>query len=254
MNLRIAAENKFEGCERDELVVYCNVLAIEVLDGHNVGHLKKKLLDTLGEYHEFTLGASTEPKAEQKALEDVNIADLNLSSTGTWQGRRRVVTLHRAAAYDSVYPLFLAWESLHVYMPYGVTASLPWPIWMILRETSNAKKLIRKRQTDDDGRISYREEWVPDQPFMYTDGGDDPDTVLLPQTMIKAVRLMYHASEGLKDYNERQLREVCRRLRIGVRRDWTRADISMAIQTTISIPVSMGEASGGVTAAELAAT
>ena len=241
MDLRKAAENKFEGCERDELVVYCGVLAIEVKEGHNTGHLTKKLLDTLGQYNEFSLADPREAQAEAKQLADMNLADLNLSSTGAWQGKRRVVTLHRAAAYDSAFPLFLAWENLHVYMPYGVQAALPWPIWKILKETSNAMKLLRKRHIDDEGRISYREEWVPDQPYMYTDEGDDPDTAMLPGTIVQAVRQMYEASEGMTKYNKRQLIEVCRRLRIGVRRDWADHDIIMAIQSVLSIPISMDD-------------
>ena len=254
MNLRLAAEAKFEGCKRDELVVYCTVLGIEVKEGHNVPHLKKKLMDTLGQYNELNLSDPNDEAVDTKALEDMNLADLNLSSTGTWQGKRRIVNLHRAAAYDSSFPLFLAWENLHVYMPYGVTASIPWPIWKILKETSNALKLIRKRHIDPEGRISYREEWIPDQPYMYTDKGTDPDTVNLPGTIIEAVRMMYNASEGLKTYDKRQLIEVCRRLRIRVKRDWEDRDIIMSIQSVLSIPIPMDEVGGGVTAAEIAAT
>ncbi len=253
MNLRLAAESKFEGCKRDELVVYCQVLGVEVKEGHNVAHLRKKLLDTLGQYNELNLGDPADAQAAGPKLTDMNLADLNLSPTGKWQGRRRVVTLHRAAAYDSAFPLFLAWEGLHVYLPYGIKASIPWPIWKILDTTSEAKKLVRKRHTDDEGRISYREEWVPDQPYMYTDHGDDPDTALLPCTVMEAVRTMYEASDGLKTYNERQIREICRRLRIGAKREWDRATMLADIQIVLSIPISMGEASGGLSAAEAAA-
>lgn len=254
MNLRIAAESKFEGIELDELKVYCSVLGIEVKEGHNAGHLRQKLLKTLGEYNELNISDPEDEAASAKALDDMALSDLNLSSTGRWQGKRRIVTLHRAAAYDSSFPLFLAWENLHVYLPYGMTASLPWPIWKILYETSNAQKLVRKRHIDPEGRISFREEWVADQPYMYTDEGTDPETANLPGTLIEAVRMMYHASEGLKGYNRRQLVEVCRRLRVKVDRKWTDDEVIERIQTVLSIPLSLGDAAGGGTTAREAAT
>jgi len=253
MNLRLAAESKFEGCKREELVVYCTVLGIEVKEGHNVPNLIKKLLDTLGQYNELSIADPEEAHAKAVKLTELNLSDLNLASTGRWQGKRRIVTLHRAAAYDTAFPLFLAWENMHVYLPYGTKAALPWPIWCILHETSKAKKMIRKRHLDDEGRISYRETWVPDQPYMYTDHGDDPDTALLPATIMQAVRDMYDASEGLKSYNERQIREICRRLRIGAKREWSRETMLADIQMVLSIPISMGEASGGLSASQSAA-
>ena len=253
MNLRIAAENKFEGCERDELVLYCSVLGIDVLEGHNTGHLRKKLLDTLGQYNELNIADKDEGEQLAKRLQDMNLAELNLSSSGTWQGKRRVVTLHRAAAYDSSYPLFLGWENLHVYMPYGIKASIPWPIWCILQDTSKAKKMISKRHVDSEGRVSYRQHWIDDQPFMYSDHGDDPETDQLPGTIIEAMRMVYHASDGLKKYDERQLREMCRRLRIPVKHTADRQEMTQLLQATLSIPVKMDAAGSNMTAAELSA-
>jgi len=253
MNLRLAAENKFAGCKREELVVYCTVLGIEVLEGHNTSHLVKKLLDTLGHYNELNVGDAEEQVVEEVALADMNLVDLNLSSNGKWQGRRRIVTLHRAAAYTTLFPLFLGWEHLHVYLPYGVTASLPWPIWKILECTSSAKKLVRKRHMDADGRIAYIEEWLPDQPFMYTDGGTDPDTALLPGTMMEAVKMIYAASKGFENFNVQQLRELCRRLRIMTPREWSPEDMIGAMQDCLGISTALDDATGGLTAAGMAA-
>lgn len=253
MNLRLAAERKFEGCERDELVVYCQVLGIEVKDGNNAPQLVKKLLDTLGQYNEFNISDPADTKSTMKQLEDMNLAQLNLSSTGGWQGKRRVVTAHRAAAHDSTYPLFLGWENLHVYLPYGVKASLPWPIWKILEGTTEAKKMISKRHIDDEGRVSYRQFWVPDQPYMFTDHGTDPETANLPSSIIDAMRMVYHASNGLDKYSERQLREICRRLRIPAKAEWDRDRMSFTIQATLGIPIEMDMAGFDLTAAGVAA-
>ena len=252
MNLRLAAENKFEGCEKDELVVYCQVLGIEVKDGHNKPQLRKMLLDTLGQYNELNIADPADQLTDEQRLEDVNLAQLNLASNGVWQGKRRVVTLHRAAHHDTSFPLFLGWESLHVYLPYGVKASLPWPIWMILKQTTDAQKMISKRHIDDEGRVSYRQHWVPDQPYMFTDGGDDPETANLPGSIIEAMRMVYHASEGLEKYDDRQLREMSRRLRIPAKPDWDAARMIQMIQATLSIPVPMDLAGSNITAAGVA--
>lgn len=252
MNLRLAAEAKFEGCEKDELVVYCQVLGIEVKDGHNAPQLRKKLLDTLGQYNELNISDTSEQESAAKALEDMNLASLNLSSTGRWQGRRRIVTLHRAAHHESEYPLFLGWENLHVYLPYNVKASIPWPIWKILQQTTDAKKMLSKRHSDNEGRISYRQHWVPDQPYMFTDHGDDPETAKLPGSIIEAMRMVYHAAGGFEDYNDRQLREMCRRLRIPARPDWDKERIVQTLMATLSIPVEMDVAGSNYTAAGVA--
>ena len=88
MNLRLAAEAKFEGCDKDELAVYCQVLGIEVKDGNNVPQLKKKLLDVLGQYNELNIGDPAEQASDMTRLQDMNLAQLNLTSTGSWQGKR----------------------------------------------------------------------------------------------------------------------------------------------------------------------
>lgn len=253
MNLREAAKDKFEGCEKDELVVYCQVLGIEVKDGHNAPQLRKKLLETLGQYNELSIGDPAEAKLDMKRLEDMNLAQLNLSSTGKWQGKRRVVTLHRSAHHDTNYPMFLAWENLHVYLPYGVRASLPWPIWKILEQTTTAKKMISKRHIDPEGRVTYRQHWIDDQPYMFTDHGTDPETANLPSSIIDAMKMVYHASDGMKDYNERQVREVCRRLRISVPATWDLTQMLFTIQATLGIPIDMDMAGSDLTAAGLAA-
>jgi hypothetical protein len=252
MNLRLAAESKFEGCEKDELVVYCQVLGIEVKDGHSKPQLRKLLLDTLGQYNELNIADPADQVADAQRLEDMNLAQLNLASNGIWQGKRRVVTLHRAAHHDTSYPLFLGWENLHVYLPYGIKASLPWPIWKILEQTTDAMKMISKRHIDDEGRVSYRQHWVPDQPYMFTDHNDDPDTQNLPGTIIEAMRMVYHASGGLEKYEPRQLREMCRRLRIPIRPDWEIDRLIQMIQATLSIPVAMDLAGSDITAAGVA--
>jgi hypothetical protein len=228
MDLRNAAENLFADCERDELVGFCDQLGVEYLPQHNGKHLRVKLLEQLGVLTEV-IAAHTQEKTALAEAPDYDGGDLtmeqlaaiNLRPQGKWQGRRRMIVLHREADHTTAFPQFFAWEDLHCYIPWGVEAPIPFPIWNILFSTTQGKRLIRKRRVDEDGRIFYEEHWVNSQRFMFTDLGDDPVTAHLPRDIQEQFRWMWHKTEGFDGYSLRQFQDIARRLKIHVPRDQT---------------------------------
>ena len=239
MDLMEAAEKGFDGAEIEALRSYCDRLGLKYSKNNNADTLRKKLQKAMGEYNETFVGDDEEAdapaakskagkKEDQKLAQAMGLTNLNLRSQGKWGGRRRMIVLHRALEHDSTRPQFFAWGQLHCYVPMGVQCSIPYPIWNILQATTG-KRLIRRRKVDEDGRIYFKEEWVPSQRFMYTDMGDDPETMNLPTGMIDMVQRLYALTDQFKGFSERQFRELCSRLKVDAKPDWDAADMRAAV-------------------------
>jgi len=243
MDLKTAAENDFEHCERDELVVFCDVLGVEYLPQNNAKALRKKLLEQLGRYTELLAGGTGDDKSapafEGEDLDVDELTSLNLKAQGKWQGRRRRIVLHRAADHVSTFPQFFAWADLHCYIPFGEECAIPFPIWNILDETTRGQRLIRKRRVDEDGRIYYEEVWVNSQRFMFSDLGDDPETAHLPRDMHEQFRWMHHKTDSYDGYSLQQFKDMCRMLKVPLTQDNVRtykmADYKRRICSTIGL-------------------
>jgi len=221
MDLKTAAETQFAECERPELSEFCDILGVAYLPQNNAKTLRKKLMEQLGVLTEV-IAANVQEKTELAKAPDFDggeltmdvLAAINMRPQGTWQGRRRVIVLHREASHTTTFPQFFAWEDLHCYIPWGVEAPIPFPIWNILFSTTQGNRLIRKRRVDEDGRIFYEEHWVNDQRFMFTDLGDDPATAHLPRDIQEQFRWMWFKTDGFDGYSLRQFADIARRLKI----------------------------------------
>lgn len=247
MDLRTAAEKRFVGVERGTLTGFCDVLGVPYEGTTSVKVLRQSLLDALGVYHELAGGkpatnASVEIETPEYGGDDVTVEDLfrlNLRPQGMWQGRRRIIMLHRAADHVTTYPQFVAWKELHCYVPYGVESSLPYPIYLILENTKAGRRLVRKRKVDEDGRIYYEEQWVPHQRFMYTDLGDDPATAHLPRDIREQYLWLYHKTNQFDGYSLRQIKDMARKLQIYIRgeeaKEWQKSDYLARIKSVIGV-------------------
>lgn len=251
MDLKQAAEGGFEGADIDALRAYCDRLGIEYAKSNNAAALRKKLTVALSKYNEQSVGDGEEDAEialDKQHREAVSLTQLNLRGQGHWGGRRRIIQLHRAMDHESTFPQFFAWRQLHCYIPFGVVAPLPYPIFNILKDTAGSR-LIRRRRTDEEGRIFYVEEWVPTQRFMYTDLGDDPDTANLPVDVRDMVRRLYSLTDEFKGFSARQFRELCTRLTVEVKPTWEDVDMRAAIMTrcklsATTVDLSRPEAAG----------
>lgn len=242
MNFREAAEERFENCERDELVQFCDILGVEYLPQNNAKHLRDKLLAALGEYHEIVNPGSKdqqvfhEPPKELPKLDAKVLSGLNLRSQGYWQGRRRRITLHRVMEYEStIFPHFFAWEGLHCYVPFGQQVDIPYSIWNVLQDANRGERIVRKRRVDDDGRVFFVESRVPVQRFMITDHGDTPGTEHLPTDVQDQVRMMWQVTNEFDGYSATQFRAICRLLKITVLEEWKASDMKMAIKRLVGL-------------------
>lgn len=253
MDLMKAAESGFDGADIDALRAYCDRMGIKYAMNNTADTLRKKLKKALGEYNEVveeTGDENTESSIDPKHAEAMGLTNLNLRSQGKWDGKRRKIVLHRAMDHESTFPQFFAWGRLHCYIPFGIEADIPYPIFNILKDTAGSR-LIRRRKTDEDGRIFFQEEWVPTQRFMYTDMGDDPDTMHLPDSMRDMVRRLFKVTDEFAGFSERQYRELCTRLLIDIKRTWEAVDMRAAIiarcqlgsgRVDLSRPEAAGEA------------
>lgn len=239
MDLKTAFEKQFVGLGREELLNFCDTLGVAYVPQNNDKSLRKKLLEIMGDYRELLItdeGVAPAGDAEVPEQLDIDtLAQLNLRAQGQWQGRRRNIELHRAFDYESQAPQFFGWGNLHVYVPFGGVNPLPYPIYNILSDTAKGERLVRRRNVDHDGRIFYREEWVPAQRFMFTDHGDDPTTAHLPTDLQHQTRMMWDMSGGFKDYSLLQFRDLCRRLRIPATDEWKGAEMKARIKAVIGL-------------------
>ena len=229
MDLMKAAENEFKGADLEALRAYCERMGIEYHPNHNADTLRKKLTAALGEYHEVSGDepGGLEVSSQQRKIQ--KLVGLNLRPTGTWEGRRRMIQLHRSMSTDNTSrPQFFAWGRLHVYVPFGVPCSIPYPIFNILKDTSG-KKLVRKRVVDSEGRIRFEDVWVNNERFMYSDMGDDPETLDRPVSELDRITRLHDLTDGFKGYGERQFRAMCSALHITPKVDWVAEDFSSAV-------------------------
>ena len=228
-----AAETGFAGADLEALRAYADTVGLEYTKSHNATTLRKMLAEAMAEgsthYGEtVTDNEDEEGLAEENRLKAMGLAKLNLRSQAGWGGRRHMVQLHRAMQHESTRPQFFAWGRLHCYVPMGVPVAIPYPIWEILKLTAGTR-LVRKRKVDDEGRIYFEDHWVPNQRFMYSDMGPDPETAHLPKDMLDMITQLHDATNGFEGYSARQLREICLRLSITVPKEWDVTDMHGAI-------------------------
>jgi len=246
MDLLKAAANEFDGVDLEALRSYCERLEIEFHPNMNASTLRTKLTAALGEYQELAGKEKAKPldvpsrKAEVKKL-----VGYNLKATGNWDGKRRVIQLHRSLSHDNTTrPQFFAWGRLHCYVPFGVVCEIPYPIWNVLLDTAG-NRLERKRKVDDEGRIYYKDNWVPSQRFMYSDMGDDPKTADRPESERQRIARLYDLTEGFLNFSERQFRAMCLAVHVSPRETWTVADMKAAILARCNIAQSLVDLSEG---------
>ena len=226
-----AAETAFQGADLESLRDYCTRINLEFSKNHNAATLRKMLIAATAEgssHYGETVAEDDESVAEANRLEAVGLTKLNLRSQGGWQGRRRVINLHRCMDHESTRPQFMAWGRLHCYVPMGVECAIPYPIFEILKLTAG-KRLVRKRKVDDEGRIYYEDHWVPSMRFMFSDMGDDPNTADKPTDMLDMLGRLHDLTNEFKGYSEPQFREMCNLTAVRIKKQWTPEDIKNAV-------------------------
>jgi len=227
------AEAKFAGADLDGLRQYCTRLGINFTKSHNATTLRKLLNAAMAEdskqYTEVVSDEDGGLSDEERRLEAMNLVGLNLRSQAGWQGRRRTIILHRSMDHESTRPQFFAWGRLHCYVPMGVECSIPYPIFEILKLTAGSR-LVRVRKQDEEGRIYFKDKWVPSQRFMFSDLDDDPATLNLPRDMLEMITQLHGLTNGFAGYSERQFKEICSRLTIPIKAEWTEVDMRMAVE------------------------
>jgi len=246
-----AAQTGFDGADLTALRGYCERLGLKFSKSHNGATLRKMLIDAMSEdsdHYGEVVEETPEDIADAKRLKAMGLARLNLRAQAGWQGRRRMVILHRSMDHESTRPQFMAWGRLHCYVPMGVECAIPYPIWNILQLTAG-KRMVRKRKTDDEGRIYFETSWVPSMRFMFSDLGDDPKTADKPKDMLDMLAQLCELTDEFKGYSEAQFREMCHLTAVRIKPDWGPEQIKLAVMERIGVRdsrIELGAADGGV--------
>lgn len=232
MELLTAAENQFADADLETLREFCERMGLAYHPNNNADTLRKKLTAALGEYNEISGDEPGVPLDVPKRQARIKtLVGYNLKPTGRWEGKRRKIILLRSMSHDNTSrPQFFAWGRLHLYVPFGVECSVPYPIFNILKDTSG-KRLERRRRVDEDGRVYYEDNWVRNERFMYTDLGDDLETADRPDSEIDRMAKLHRLTNGYEGFSERQFRAICSTLHLAIKPHWGPLDMKGAIET-----------------------
>lgn len=225
MHLLEAAKTNFKEASLEDLRAFCERLGIEASPQCNASTLRNKLTAAFSDYLEVSAPAPALSRDERRehrflAPKDATAAirelvGINLKQTGKWGGKRQRIILARSMSHENTsQPQFFAWGRLHVYIPFGIEADVPYPIYGILLNTRGKRVKQRQVRDDESGRLFMKTDWVDSQRFMYQDLGVTPGTEDLPENERDRIRMLHHLTEGFKNFDERRYRALCKRLNL----------------------------------------
>lgn len=200
-----ALKTGFDTSSREELLHYCDLMGIDKID-------KKAPLQALKDAINAALGFAPTgaPDARRPAPpKSAVIPPVNLTPHGRWGGRRRRITLPRPDGNTQARAEGFGWNGKATYwLPYDEPTPVPYPIYMILRDTKKPRsKRVETVNPDGSREITTGWDHVA-RPF--TDHGDDPVTAHLPTSLTE-----WYQDKGQEFYvklGERDLRTVASRL------------------------------------------
>lgn len=222
LNLAGAIANRFQNCNREQLEAFAKAMEIEFHPSIKDERLRDRMLERIGMKLDAgeTVEVSANPQArpfEVIAPEDFTNADLNrlmrlnLTPDGKWEGRRRMVNVPRPENMKGQQAHPWSWGRHQVMVPWGVRASVPYPIYHMMNNTKFFE-IEQERTTDRRGTpkiINHRRE---DMRFKFADFGDDPATVHLPRSQKEQFQKVARATNFFEGWNRTQLARLCRRL------------------------------------------
>lgn len=156
-------------------------------------------------------GASLLPQPKIKGLGKIP----NLSSTGRWEGRRRMVQFARANNPEGT--ITLGWDANQKWtIETPDTVSMPWPYWVRVRDSAlvdDRSNRVRKHKKNEEGR-AYVETKARKTPiYQFHDLGDEPGTEDLPTSYWDFFRQEGLRTECFKTFGRTALVMIYNKLR-----------------------------------------
>lgn len=219
-DLATASESEFKSSTREELEAFAAMLQVEFHPNIKDDNLRARLMTKLGrQVNEFPSELPAQ-QAEDQAAEVSSgsvqeLYALNLTPDGRWEGRRRIITITRPEGWKGRQPLPVRWGRSMVMVPFGVTVSVPYPVYNILRR-SKYKELEQIKTMGKDGVLKPRNVFHERSRFNLQDLGDDNKTVGLPVSQKEQFRQISVMTDNLMKLDRRKLIIMARRLRVRI--------------------------------------
>lgn len=173
-----AANEEFNGVTPDEWDSYCEQLNIPVKKNSTLEWKERQVRTAIEQGAKAGI-----VETHVKAPRQIAGKQLNLRSTGRWEGRRHLVTIQESEADVRSSWKCLSWDASQILVHTGMEVSIPYPHYEILknavREIYTVKNVPRA-----DGTIERQESTRFVSSLPYQDHGDDPATKDLPISFI----------------------------------------------------------------------
>lgn len=212
ISLEDAINSRFENSTRDELFAYAEQLGIgDVRITTEYAVLRSRVMAALGVVDNLIPGSKEAPR---RVFRSKIVPDVNLTPNGRWGGRRRRIQIPRpATATKSEKAIPIGWNGKATYwLPFDEVASVPYPIYNILRETK-LRRPVQKVIEGIDGVKEITTAWEFDD-FILRDFGDDAVTAHLPASLTG-----WYQDKGYefyKDLSDRDLQAIAQRLDVNI--------------------------------------
>lgn len=213
----------FANCTGEELKDAAKMMEIDFHPQIGDDKLRDRLLEKLG--RAFNAGQTVEVPAsgakpfDERLPEEFSddelkeLARLNLTPGGTWQGRRYRVSVSRPASMKGQQAHPFRWGGHLVMVPWNVNVDVPFPVYEILRN-SRELHIDQERSQDKKGTATIINHKRYENRFQFNDMGITPGTEHLPKTQKEQFRKIAEGSKMFKDFGRSALARMARRLGI----------------------------------------
>jgi len=240
-DLATAIANNFESSDRKALNEFAKQMEVKVTPKDGDAAVRKALLTRLGKATEEPESLDLDNPAKIDALkanqendideQKIKVLDtgmskpdllalmrLNLAPGGIWQGRRRIVQITKPEGMKGQQPHPFTWAGHQVLVPWGVTCTVPYPVYNIIKGAKH-KEIVQRRTQDSKGTPIVVNEFITVDRFRMADAGDDPATKRLPVGQKQQFQIIATNLNHFEKTPRRTLAKICKRVRVKYPRD-----------------------------------
>lgn len=259
-SLAEAIATNFVHCDRPALEAYAEMMEVKHSPKIGTETLRERMMETVGKTLDAgqAVEAAEDPKArpfevvppEEYSSEELNnLMQLNLTSNGVWEGRRRKITLQKPDYMKGQQAHPFTWGRSQTMVPWNTQqpVSVPYPVYNMLQSMVH-KELEQERTTARDGTPKIVNHYIDVKRFQWGDYGDDPETLHLPRSQKEQFRAVAEACGYFEDWNRTALARLCRRLRVRYPRGTELEEVREMILLKLGFDLDMiGTDGGGLT-------
>lgn len=207
-----ALKNKFNLSTEEELGAFAKEVGVKFSAKDNWETKREKLLSSFGQKADnVTSSSDLRPKQIKNTNKGRIVPDYNLSPVGTWEGRRRRITLSPPPGVSREKKRVVSFNGYETEIIYNQPICVPEPIYLLL---SDAKYVIpHQEKTINDGAVeSVRTYFKEQRVNLFTQDEVDSETAHLCGSLSEWYQKK--GPEFIASLNEKDLVVVARELQI----------------------------------------